>query len=342
MDYELAKIEDLESICDVVQHTIKTVYSRYYPVEVVDFFCELHNRDAIIRDIENGCVGVLRIEGEIVATGSFTDNHITRIYVLPEHQKKGYGTFIINRIEAQISRNYDKAYLEASLPAAGLYEKLGYSTIKPESCSVKNEVVLVYEVMEKKFCNRFAGRQKCMDAIKLVRPSAEYTEDLMGFKQEILLANDDDSFAGCSHLGKCETIAEWLDGVQAMENTETCPEGFVTSNTYLAVRLSDGRIVGIIDLRHHIDHPLLGLWGGHIGYSIRPSERGKGYAKEMLRLDLEKCRERGMDRVMVTCHPDNVASIKTIIANGGIYEKDVHVDGEVIQRYWIEVQGECT
>lgn len=119
----------------------------------------------------------------------------------------------------------------------------------------------------------------------------------MRFKQEVLLANDDDSFAGCGGLGD----------------------------------------IGIIDLRHHIDHPVLGLWGGHIGYSIRPSERGKGYAKEMLRLNLEKCRERGMDKVMVTCSPQNVASAKTIIANGGVYEKDVHVDGKVIQRYWIEV-----
>lgn len=112
-------------------------------------------------------------------------------------------------------------------------------------------------------------------------------------------------------------------------------EGFVTSNTYLAVRLCDNRIIGIIDLRHHIDHPVLGLWGGHIGYSIRPSERGKGYAREMLRLNLEKCRERGMDKVMVTCSQQNVASAKTIIANGGVYEKDVHVDGKVIQRYCI-------
>lgn len=174
-----------------------------------------------------------------------------------------------------------------------------------------------------------------METINLISPSAEYAEDIMRFKQEILLANDDDSFAGCGSLGSCETIAEWLDVLKDMENIETCPEGFVTSNTYLAVRLSDNRIIGIIDLRHHIDHPILGLWGGHIGYSIRPSERGKGYGKEMLRLNLEKCRERGMTKVMVTCSPQNVASARTIIANGGVYEKDVQVDGEVIQRYWI-------
>ena len=54
------------------------------------------------------------------------DNHITRVYVLPEHQKKGYGTFIMKNIEEQIGEKFDKAYLDASLPAAALYEKLGF------------------------------------------------------------------------------------------------------------------------------------------------------------------------------------------------------------------------
>lgn len=55
----------------------------------------------------------------------------------------------------------------------------------------------------------------------------------------------------------------------------------------------------------------------------------------MLRLNLEKCCERGMDKIMVTCSPQNIVSAKTIIANDGVYGKDVDVDGEIIQRYWI-------
>ena len=73
----------------------------------------------------------------------------TIVYVLPEHQKMGYGTFIIKNIEAQIMEKYDKAYLDASLPAAALYEKLGFSTIKHERYPVENGVILAYEVMEK-------------------------------------------------------------------------------------------------------------------------------------------------------------------------------------------------
>ena len=151
MIYELGKPEDLQAVYNVVQHTIKTTYPKYYPKEVVDFFCELHSKDAIAKDIENGYVSVLKIDGNIVATGCFVDNHITRVYVLPEYQKRGYGTLIMKNIEAQIRENYNKAYLDASLPAAALYEKLGFSTVKHERYPVENGVILAYEVMEKDF-----------------------------------------------------------------------------------------------------------------------------------------------------------------------------------------------
>lgn len=88
MIYELAKIEDLETVYDVVQQTIKTIYPKYYPAEVVIFFCGYHSKSAIAKDIENGYVSVLKIDGKIVATGCFVNNHITRVYVLPKYQYK--------------------------------------------------------------------------------------------------------------------------------------------------------------------------------------------------------------------------------------------------------------
>lgn len=153
MTYELAKNEDLQEVYKVVQHTIKAIYPKYYPKEVVDFFCDLHSKDAILKDIENGDVSVLKIDGKIVGTGCFVDNHITRVYVLPEYQKKGYGTFIVKNIEEQIRKKYDTAELDASLPAAALYEKLGFSTIKHEKYFVENGVILAYEIMEKELHN---------------------------------------------------------------------------------------------------------------------------------------------------------------------------------------------
>lgn len=174
-----------------------------------------------------------------------------------------------------------------------------------------------------------------MEEIILVRPTLEYGEDIWQFRQEIAQAGDADSFAGCSGLQKMDSVEAWIKRSVDWEKPENCPEGKTSASVFLAVRKSDNRIVGIIDLRHHIEHPVLKLWGGHIGYSVRPSERGKGYAKEMLRLNLENARALGIPKVMITCDEDNTASEKTILANGGVYEKTVCVDGQNIRRYWI-------
>ncbi|MBR4732564.1 MAG: GNAT family N-acetyltransferase [Lachnospiraceae bacterium] len=148
-EYVKASIKDVDVVFNIVQESIKSTYPKYYPKEVVDFFCELHCKDNITKDIHDGLVGMLLVDGVCVGTGCFRENHITRVYVSPAQQGKGYGSYVMNCLESIISANYSKAVLDASLPASHLYEKRGYSTIEHCKRPVKNDVILVYEVMEK-------------------------------------------------------------------------------------------------------------------------------------------------------------------------------------------------
>ena len=180
-----------------------------------------------------------------------------------------------------------------------------------------------------------------MDIITLIEPTEAYAEDLWAFRQEVFEYDEEteDQFAGCLSLDTCASAEEWIEICRLRKSAETCQETGtdVPSHIFLAVRQQDQKIVGIIDLRHHIDHPILGTWGGHCGYTVRPTERRKGYAKEMLRLNLQKAKELGITRFLITCNVDNTASEKTILANGGIFEKIIDVDESQMKRYWIEI-----
>ena len=181
-----------------------------------------------------------------------------------------------------------------------------------------------------------------MTSLKLVEATPEYAEQVWRFRQEVFDYdnNNESQFAGCLSLDEAASAEEWIRWCQLRTSKETCEQTRVDvpSTTYFAVRKKDNRLVGIIDLRHHINHPILGTWGGHCGYTVRPSERGYGYAKEMLRLNLNNAKGLGIDKLLITCHSENTASEKTILANDGIYEKTIIVDGTKIKRYWIKVE----
>lgn len=174
-----------------------------------------------------------------------------------------------------------------------------------------------------------------MDDIRLIVPDESYEEQIWEYRTRFMETAEDSG--GCGSLLECDTFEEWLRETRAHTSPETCPEGRVPSDCYLAVRTGDHRLVGMIDLRHHIDHPVLGTWGGHIGYSVHPEERRKGYATRMLQMDLENARRLGLARVLVTCDEDNIASEKTIRKNGGVYENMVPVDERMVKRFWIEL-----
>ena len=124
---------------------------------------------------------------------------------------------------------------------------------------------------------------------------------------------------------------EWLESNRDMEMGLGIPEGWVPAIQLVAFA-RDGQAVGFLNLRLRLSAYLLEE-GGHIGYSIRPSERGKGYAKEALHQGLQVAKEKNIHRALVTCSTENPASRAVILANGGELE-DVRNGTE---RYWIEV-----
>lgn len=104
--------------------------------------------------------------------------------------------------------------------------------------------------------------------------------------------------------------------------------------------VDDGEFIGRLELRHQLNDHLLEV-GGHIGYSIRPGRRKEGYGTIILDLGLQKACEFGMERVLLTCDPDNVASRKIIEKNGGEFENRVDVVRDGMEyhklRFWIDV-----
>lgn len=177
-----------------------------------------------------------------------------------------------------------------------------------------------------------------MCELMLVRPSKLYAEQVMSYKEEMLQCGD--SFDGCAGLEDVQSFDEWIDFERRLR--EKYKSGYVPSEVFLAVRRNDDFVVGMIDFRHPLSD-FLKNFGGNIGYSVRPSERRKGYASEMLGLILPFCREFGESRVLLTCDKGNVASQRTIIKNGGVIENEIAdtvglSKSGIILRFWISIQ----
>jgi len=171
--------------------------------------------------------------------------------------------------------------------------------------------------------------------LTLVVPSMAYGDEIEAYRAEFLQPGA----GNMNGSGSLQTLSvpEWLSLLKRDGHPDTCRD--VPRSQFLCLRPGDGRMVGMVNIRHQLDEGMLHS-GGHIGYSIRPSERNKGYGRQQLVLALDKCRDLGIRRALVCCDSDNEASRRIILSCGGVME-DIRArsGGKPVMRFWIALQG---
>lgn len=181
-----------------------------------------------------------------------------------------------------------------------------------------------------------------MEKFYLEEPTIERKDAALDYLNEFVQFGSEINGTGC--LDRCLdgwTYEDFLIENEKRKNREyaysinRCP-----SKTFFFIRQSDDRIVGMINVRYDIPHEFLDKWASHIGYSIRPSERRKGYNKIQLYLGLLEELAIGEKRVLLECTENNIGSNKSIVALGGKLEKTEldEYDNTMTNYYWIDVE----
>ena len=176
-----------------------------------------------------------------------------------------------------------------------------------------------------------------MENFILSRVRPEYYHSIALYRKEIF--DYDQEFDGCQQLELYDDIEKWDLNCKLFEDPATVPPGYSLGFQYLY--LDGDEVVGMINLRPKAEsHVYLRQYGGHIGYSVKPSRRKQGIGTMMLRDMLKVCRDEfELDRVLITCIKENEASRRVIMNNGGVYESDVFYPPEekYMERYWISL-----
>ena len=144
-----ANTSDFNTVKDITQTTIKAVYPRYYPQGAVELFVNHHSDENISSDISSGLIYLLNIDGRNVGTVTVKENHINRLFVLPDCQHKGYGRELMDFAENLVFQTYDTCELDSSLPAKKIYLKRGYEESSYNILETENGDYLCFDIMVK-------------------------------------------------------------------------------------------------------------------------------------------------------------------------------------------------
>ncbi len=192
-------------------------------------------------------------------------------------------------------------------------------------------------VICEKFCVEYVSGKELDDDLIYIEPTMELAGEIAAYKQEMLDAGS--SFDGCFSMKRHDEIKDYVDDCINWANPRREADGHgAWGNVIFALRKSDNRIVGCMQV-HNVLSERMEKFTGHVGYSVRPSERRKGYAKKMLAKACDFLSSFGFDEINVSCLPENEASRKTILANGGEYIETVFLecDGVDLERYKISI-----
>ena len=149
MNIKKATVDDLNTIKSITYRTIEEIYPHYYARGAVDFFLKHHSEENIEKDLKEEIVYLLEDEGQKVGTVTIKGNEILRLFVLPECQKKGYGTGLLDFAEKKIAESYDEIIIDASIPAKRIYKRRGYQEIESHQIETDHGDFLCYDVMRK-------------------------------------------------------------------------------------------------------------------------------------------------------------------------------------------------
>lgn len=176
------------------------------------------------------------------------------------------------------------------------------------------------------------------ERLELAAPATRWETAYLAFIDDFAAAGELRIPAGGGVELARSDFAAFVQRLQDDERGVNLKPGIVPSSAYWLLRHDgdDVTILGVSALRHALT-PALEDVGGHIGYSIRPSDRRRGYGTHILALTLQYARALGLDRVLVTCDTDNTGSARVIENNGGVLASEGYSEltKTRISRYWI-------
>lgn len=253
------------------------------------------------------------------------------------HSFVGGDEVLSHHVEEFLYRGHSVTFTRPFFRIAACPDETGPRGVKRDH----HHFSIVFLILREDWSGRCDGttRRRYAESMALrLRPYRPDDESAALAAQEELLVDDFHFLLGW------DTTMSWPNFLRALDEQRRGVG--LAENQVRAVQLVadvDGELVGRVSVRFELNS-FLATTGGHIGYAVVPAHRKKGYATEILRQALVVIRAEGVDRVLVTCHDQNVGSSRVIEKCGGTFESIVplepeqslcHDNGQSVRRYWI-------